>query len=521
MNTYQALHLHSLDNVAIARNALQPGMLISIELASSNGALLPIQDISIQDPIPPGHKVALIHINAGEVVRRYGEVIGTATTEINPGAHIHTHNLAIAQPLDRDVSSSPVAPITLIPESDRQTFLGFPRPDGKAGTRNYIAVIANVNCSAFVCRQIAAYFTPKRLADYLNIDGVISLTHAGGCASPDFSQLQRTMAGMAQHPNVGGYITVGLGCEGNQSSVLARDFGLPDPDLPIYPGEPAALQIQGLGGTAATIQAGIAAVEGLLPQVNNVERVSQPISKLTLALECGGSDSWSGITANPLVGRVADEIIQQGGAAVISETPEVYGAQHLLAGRALSPEIGEKLLAKIEWWREYLRCVGGDFDDNPAPGNRAGGLTNICEKSLGAITKGGSTPLMAVYEYAEPIQVPGFGFMDTPGYDAASVTGMVAGGCNLVLFTTGRGSVFGFKPAPVIKICTNTQTFERMQGDMDFNAGAILDGITDFKSSTETLLEMIIAVASGEYSKSEALGMGEVEFVPWNPSGFV
>ena len=381
--------------------------------------------------------------------------------------------------------------------------------------------MANVNCSAFVCRQIAAHFTPELLAPYPNVDGVIALTHAGGCSSPDRAHLQRTMAGMAHHPNIGGYITVGLGCEGNQAGDLARDFGLPDPDLPMHPGEPAALMIQELGGTQATIQAGIAAVEGLLPRVNAVQREPQPISKLRLALECGGSDSWSGITANPLVGHVADEIVRQGGGVVISETPEVYGAQHLLASRAITPEVGDKLLAKIEWWRGYLERMGGKFDDNPAPGNKAGGLTNICEKSLGAITKGGSTPLMEVYEYAEPIQTQGFVFMDSPGYDPASVTGMVAGGSNLVLFTTGRGSVAGYKPAPVIKICTNTTTYRRMTGDMDLNAGAILDGDSDFPTSTAALLDMVIAVASGAPTKSEAFGMGEVEFVPWNPLGMV
>jgi altronate hydrolase len=279
--------------------------------------------------------------------------------------------------------------------------------------------------------------------------------------------------------------------------------------------------IQEKGGTKATIRTGIEAVESLLSSVNAVERTPQPISKLTLALECGGSDSWSGITANPLVGCVSDEIVRQGGTVVLSETPEVFGAQHILVNRAVSPEVGDKLLSKIDWWKNYLQRVGGKFDDNPSPGNRAGGLSNICEKSLGAITKGGSSPLMEVYDYAEPIRTPGMVFMDTPGYDPASVTGMVAGGCNLILFTTGRGSVFGFKPAPVIKICTNTQTYRRMIGDIDFNAGDILDGTSDFAASTEALFEMLIDVASGTETKSEAFGIGASEFVPWNPFGFV
>ena len=517
MNTQnQTLHLHPTDNVAIARVALHPGMEIEVALSSDEKKRL-----TIKDEIPPGHKVALAHLKLGEAVHRYGEVIGTASRGINPGDHIHTHNLVTAHYPEGEFLDAQLIPVFPLPESEQRTFLGFPRSDGKAGTRNYIAVIANVNCSAFVCRRIAAYFTLERLVNYPNVDGVIALTHDGGCSSPDRSHLQRTIAGMARHPNIGGYITVGLGCEGNQPADLARDFGLPNPDLPIHPGEPAALVIQGLGGTEATIRAGIAAVEGLLPRVNVFKRVPQPVSKLTLALECGGSDSWSGITANPLVGRLADQVVHQGGSAVISETPEVYGAQYLLAGRAISPKVGQKLLTKIEWWRDYLQARGGDFDDNPAPGNHAGGLTNICEKSLGAITKGGSTPLMAVYEYAEPIQTPGFVFMDTPGYDPPSVTGMVAGGCNLVLFTTGRGSVAGFKPAPVIKISTNTQTYQRMTADMDFNAGEILDGTSDFATSTEILLDLVIAVASGEQSKSEALGLGADEFVPWNPYGFV
>ncbi len=510
------LHLHPNDNIAIARTPLHPGMEIVVNLSSGQERLL-----TIVDDIPTGHKVAITQLMPGDIVHRYGEIIGTASREITPGEHIHIHNLAFPDQLDGKILDKQVDPVTTVPESERRTFMGFPRPDGKVGTRNFIAVISNVNCSAFVCREISAHFKKEHLASYPNIDGVIPLTLAGGCSSPDNTYLQRTIVGMARHPNIGGYITVGLGCEDIQPGDLARDFGLPDPDLPIYPGEPAALVIQRLGGTEAAIQAGISAVEGLLPLVNAVQRTPQPVSKLTLALECGGSDSWSGITANPLVGRLADEIVRQGGSVVISETPEIYGAQHLLASRAISPEVGARLLAKIEWWRDYLQRMGGGFNDNPTPGNKAGGLTNICEKSLGAISKGGSTPLMAVYEYAEPIKTQGFGFMDTPGYDPASVTGMVAGGCNLVLFTTGRGSVAGFKPAPVIKICTNTQTYQRMLGDMDFNAGEIVDGDADFSTSTEALFEMVIEVASGKQSKSEALGMGEVEFVPWNPAGMV
>jgi altronate dehydratase len=513
---HQTLHIHPLDNVVIAKVSLNPGTEIEVTLASGER-----RQLRVVDEIPAGHKVALTHIKPDEAVRRYGEVIGTALGSITPGGHIHTHNLAIPPLTEGDILYEQMEAVKSLPESEQRRFLGFPRPNGKAGTRNFIAVIATVNCSAYVCRQIAAHFTPERLTPYPNVDGVIPLVHSGGCASPDFTHLQRTLVGMARHPNVGGYIMVGLGCESNQPGDLAREYGLPDPELPIHHGEPVALVIQQAGGTAETIRSGITAIEQMLPLVNAIQRVPLPVSRLALALECGGSDSWSGITANPLVGHLANEIVRQGGTVVLSETPEIYGAQYLLASRAISAEVGEKLLAKVDWWKDYLQCMGGKFDDNPTPGNRAGGLTNICEKSLGAITKGGSTPLMAVYDYAEPIESSGLVFMDTPGYDPASVTGMVAGGCNLVLFTTGRGSVFGFKPAPVIKICTNTGTYRRMSGDMDFNAGEILDGDSDFAKSTDTLFELVMEVASGKRTKSEQFGMGEVEFVPWNPFGFV
>jgi altronate hydrolase len=510
------IHLHPNDNVAIATFALSPGSDVVVKLASGERMTL-----QVEGEIPPGHKVAIYELAPGDPVRRYGQVIGTAAVKILPGEHIHSHNISIAYPFDRQTHPSPHVPNSIRSKSGVRTFLGIPRADGRVGTRNYIAVIASVNCSAHVCRQIAAYFTQERLADYPNIDGVISLTHEGGCGRPDYAILQRTLAGMAKHPNVGGYLMVGLGCEGNQLGDLSRSFGLPDPALAFHPGEPAALVIQESGGTAGTIQAGIEAVKAMLPSVNAAERSPQPVSKLNLALECGGSDSWSGITANPLVGLLADEIVQQGGTVVLSETPEIYGAQHLLASRAITPEVGDKLLAKIAWWQDYLSRIGSDFDDNPSPGNRAGGLSNICEKSLGAIAKGGSTPLMAVYDYAQQIQQTGLVFMDTTGNDPVSVTGMVAGGCNIVVFTTGRGSVFGFKPAPVIKICSNTQTFRRMTGDMDFNAGKILDGGLNFESSVEQIFEMVLEVASGQHSKSEDLGIGEAEFVPWSSYGVV
>ena len=495
------VHLHHADNVVIAKTNLQAGT----RLMAGNDSIV------VQQTIPSGHKLATRKIAAREAVRRYGQVIGVATQKIQPGDHVHSHNLSVAEFAREYAFGKDARPVMVVPEDDRLTFLGYKREGGRVGTRNVIAIISTVNCSAHVCREIARHFTPDRLAAYPNVDGVIALTHAYGCPTriggPDYDLLQRVLAGMARHANVGAYVLIGLGCESNQISELVRNH-----DLHVNGN---ALVIQELGGTRKTIDAGIEAIEKLLPQVNAIERTPQPISELMIALQCGGSDGWSGVTANPLVGLVADEIVRQGGSVVLAETPEIYGAEHLLTRRAINREVGKKLIDKVHWWEEHTRQLGSEIDNNPSPGNKAGGLTTIYEKALGAIAKSGSTPLTGVYDYAEPIATRGFAFMDSPGYDPASVTGQVASGCSLVLFTTGRGSVFGFKPAPSIKIATNSTTFNRMIDDMDFNAGRILDGENMDALATE-LIDMVIAVASGQASKSEALGIGEAEFNPWH-----
>jgi altronate hydrolase len=395
--------------------------------------------------------------------------------------------------------------------------MGFRRADGRVGTRNYVGVISTVNCSAHTIREIAHAFTRERLADYPNVDGVIALAHLSGCASQiggtDYRLLQRTLAGIARHANVGAYIIVGLGCETNQISDLVANFDLANGNVPL-----PTLTIQDSGGIRKTVQAGVEAVEELLPLVNSVERTAEPISELMVALQCGGSDGWSGVTANPVLGMVSDEIVRQGGTVVLAETPEIYGAEHLLTRRAISPEVGQKLVDKVRWWEEHTRRHGIEIDNNPSVGNKVGGLTTIYEKSLGAIAKSGTTPLTGVYDYAEPVTARGFTFMDSPGYDSVSVTGQVAGGCNLVVFTTGRGSVFGFKPSPSIKVVTNTATYDRMIDDMDVNAGKMLDGVS-MESVAGELLELVVEVASGKPSKSEAQGVGESEFNPWNLGG--
>jgi altronate hydrolase len=508
-----AVHLHTQDNVAIAKVDLQERTGLTME----RGLGPPLQ-VVVRQSIPSGHKVALEEIAVGEPVRRYGQVIGHASRPIQPGEHVHVHNLGV-QDFGRDHAFGVDArPVSYVAANERRSFLGFERPNGRVGTRNYIAVISTVNCSAHTTRQIAHTFTPERLAAFPNVDGVIALTHLSGCPL-HYRMLQRTLAGMARHPNVGAYILVGLGCESNQAGTLAEKYGLCDcsdmsPERPC----PSTLVIQELGGIRKTVQAGIAAIERLLPEVNAVRQSPQPISELMLALQCGGSDGWSGVTANPVVGLVADEIVRQGGTVVLAETPEIYGAEHLLTRRAASPDVGRKLVAQVRWWGEHARGLGVELDDNRSAGNEAGGLTTIYEKSLGAVAKAGSTPLNGVYDYAKPVTARGFTFMNSPGYDPVSVTGQVAGGCNLVLFTTGRGSVFGFKPAPCIKISSNSATYQRMVDDMDLNAGQVLEG-TDMKKVAAGLFDLVIEVASGRPSKSESQSVGEAEFNPWHLEG--
>ncbi len=502
-----ALRLHEADNVAVLKRSLPAGA----ELANASLRVAAAQDI------PAGHKIALAGIADGEPVRKYGQIIGFARGRIAPGEHVHMHNL-VMKDFGRDYQfGTDVRPVRYYPPVQMRRFPGYLRPDGRVGTRNYVAVISNVNCSASVSRYVAERFRgPEFQRDFPNVDGVIAFTHKTGCAlQPEYPNqlLQRVLAGLARHPNISGYVMIGLGCEVTQLHQLAQAHQLDKP----RPGEPAPafLTIQNVGGVRKTVEAGVAAVRKLLPPANALRRSPQPISKLILAENCGGSDGNSGITANPALGVASDELVRYGGTSVLAETPEIYGAEHLLTRRAVSREVGEKLLALIRWWEEHVRLHHATIDNNPSFGNKAGGLTTIYEKSLGAVAKGGQSPLAAVYQYAEPITTPGFGFMDTPGYDPVSMTGLVTGGCNIGVFTTGRGSVYGCKPAPCIKVATNTPLFRHMEEDMDINAGTILDGVETVEQVGRRIFEKIIAVAGGEKTKSELAGIGDEEFAPW------
>lgn len=505
-----AVRLHSDDDVAIAKINLVPGQTLRL----SEG-----QTITIAQTIPSGHKFALRPVPAGQAIRRYGQIIGSASADIAPGEHVHVHNVTVHVFERADEWGADAHPPAYVSETERRLFMGYRRPNGRAGTRNMIAVISTVNCSAHTVREIARHFTRERLAGYPNVDGVIALAHHSGCATrvggADYVLLQRVLAGIARHPNVGAYVLVGLGCEANQMADLIRnyDLGAEGASSP-----PVMLTIQDEGGIRKTVQAGIAAVEALLPVVDATPRSPQPISELMVALQCGGSDSWSGVTANPALGLAADRLVQHGGSVVLAETPEVYGAEHLLARRAVSAEVAGKLMQKVRWWEAHAARLNLEIDNNPSPGNKAGGLTTIYEKSLGAIAKAGSAPLVDVFDYAAPVTARGFSFMDSPGYDPVAVTGQVAGGCTLVVFTTGRGSVFGFKPAPSIKIASNSYLYQRMEDDMDMNAGRILDG-EPMQQVADELFELMIAVASGQRTKSEAQDVGEAEFNPWMMGG--
>ena len=495
--------LHPADDVVVALRDLPAGTV----LVDERGARL-----RAAQSVPRGHKLALRDVEPGRPVRRYGQPIGQATRAIGAGDHVHAHNLGMTEPAQEyefGTTRVRVEP----PAGPRPTFAGYRRADGRVGTRNFIAILTSVNCSASTAKLIADQFRGPALEAYPHVDGVVALTHNSGCGMVPDSEggrlLLRTLRGYAAHPNVAGLLLLGLGCEMLQVDRLTDGLELSADTIV------SRLTIQETGGIRSTVRAGVEAIREMLPQLDRLRREACDVGELVLGLNCGGSDGFSGITANPALGHASDRLVAYGGRSVLAETPEIFGAEHLLTPRAVSREVGQRLLDRISWWREYAERGGGTLDNNPSPGNKAGGLTTILEKSLGAIAKGGTAELTAVYHYAEPISAPGFGFMDTPGYDPVSVTGLVAGGATVVVFTTGRGSVLGCKPTPSIKVASNTDTYLRMAEDMDLNAGVIADGSATVEQVGEEIFAKILAVASGEPTVSEELDLGQDEFIPW------
>jgi altronate hydrolase len=497
------IRLHAADDVVIARQQLV------------GGTQLLDENVTISGLVPPGHKVATRAVAVGEPVRRYNQIIGFASRPISPGEHVHLHNLAMGD-FDRDyaigVDAKPTAYV-----DPPATFQGIVRRDGpnaaKVATRNYIGILSTVNCSATVARGIAGQFTRERLAAFPNVDGVVALTHGSGCGMDTHGEgmqiLRRTLGGYAKHANFAGVLIIGLGCEANQISALLGAQALTEGPLL------RTFSIQDTGGTAKTIAYGVSMIDEMLAHANDVVREPVPASHITVGLQCGGSDGYSGITANPALGAAVDLLVRHGGTAILSETPEIYGAEHLLTRRAVSREVGDKLISRIRWWEDYTTRERGEMNNNPSPGNKAGGLTTILEKSLGAVAKGGTTNLVDVYEYAQPVTAKGFVYMDTPGYDPVSATGQVAGGANMIVFTTGRGSAYGCAPAPSLKLATNTALWVRQEEDIDLNCGTIVDGGATVADLGERLFQMMLETASGTKSKSELHGYGQSEFVPW------
>jgi altronate hydrolase len=487
------------DNVVIAVDQIAPGATVGGATASER--------------VLRGHKMAITAIAEGEPVRKYGQIIGFASKPIAPGQWVHEHNVGLHD-FARDYRIGEGAKNDeVLPPELRATFEGYVRPNGKTGTRNYIGILTSVNCSATAAKFIADEVNRSGILDeFPEIDGVAAFVHGSGCGMAAYGDgwelLRRTQWGYATHPNLGGALMVGLGCEVFQIDRMKDEYGLVEGD------HFQTMTIQATGGTRKTVAEGVERIKAMLPLAAKAKRETRPASEVTLALQCGGSDGYSGITANPALGAAVDELVKHGGTGVLAETPEIYGAEHLLTRRAVNLPVGEKLVERIRWWEDYTEKNGGAMNNNPSPGNKAGGLTTILEKSLGAAAKGGSTTLRAVYEYAQPVKEKGFVFMDTPGYDPVGATGQVAGGCNVMCFTTGRGSAFGCKPTPSIKLATNTSVYERMIDDMDVNCGDILDGVSVEQKGKE-IFDKVLAVASGTHTKSEDLGYGDLEFVPW------
>ncbi|MDR3474090.1 MAG: altronate dehydratase family protein [Devosia sp.] len=500
---------------------MKPGDEIAIALRDiARGEVLSPFAITAAEAVPFGHKVALQTLGGGAVVHRLGQPIGKVTGTVKAGSHVHLHNLGFDASMAGRSIGTRLSNATHRSLTDVPTFMGYRRAHDRFGTRNYIGVLTSVNCSALVARMIADHFRdPARLVSFPGVDGVVALTHKSGCSIADggasMTMLRRTLAGYARHPNFSGVLIVGLGCEDNQIDQLIGEEHLElGPNL-------RKLVMQEEGGTRSSLARGIEAVEEMLAEASRARREPVPASELVVGLQCGGSDSFSGISANPALGAAVDRLVACGGTAILSETPEIYGAENFLLERAVSAEVGEKLIGLLDWWEDHTKGEPLGLDNNPSPGNRAGGLTTILEKSLGAVAKGGTTNLVDVVGYGVPVRKRGLVFMDSPGFDPISATGQVAGGANLIAFTTGRGSCFGCRPAPSIKLATNTAMFRRMEDDMDINCGTILDGDATIDEMGDMIFEEMLATASGRATKSELLGYGDDEFVPWHVNAWL
>ena len=502
MSSPQILTLSPSDNIAVALRQIDTGT----SLAPSG--------MTAADKIPSGHKVALADISAGQQIIKYGSVIGVATQDIPSGAHVHVHNVAMTSFHRNESFGENARETDILPLAERATFEGYRRAGGGVGTRNYVGIVTSVNCSASAAKLLAKEAERSGLLEsFPGVDGIVPIVHGAGCCigtdDEAFRKLQRAIWGYATHPNFASVLMLGLGCEANQIPLMLEAYGRPEDKSFHY------YTLQSAGGTRKSIEKGLQWLETALAQAAEAKRETIDASHLSVALQCGGSDGYSGITANPALGHAVDLLVRNGGTAALAETPEIYGAENLLTDRAASPDVGQKLVDLLEWWEDYAAKHGSEMNNNPTPGNKMGGLTTILEKSLGAVAKAGSTNLNGVYQYGEKITAKGLVFVDSPGYDPVSLTGEVASGCNMICFTTGRGSCYGNKPVPSIKIASNSAMYHRMQDDMDINCGTIADGSETVAEAGQRIFDAILASASGRKTKSEELDIGDAEFAPW------
>jgi altronate hydrolase len=497
----RAMLLEAGDNIIVATGDIE------------EGTQLLEHEITVNHQTPQGHTIAIRNIQSGAPILKFGTVIGYAAQNIAPGDWLHSHNIRF-DAVDKDYAfARDYKPTAILPKAERARFMGIRRANGQVGTRNYIGLFVTVNCSATVARKIGNYFDEERMEAWENVDGVIPFIHDSGCGmeltGEPMDLLRRTLAGYIRHPNMAGAVVLSLGCERNNLAQFFEEQGLAEGKML------KTITMQHVGGTARAIADGKDAVKEMLAQANEVRREPCSAEHITLGMQCGGSDGLSGLSANPGLGAAADILVRNGGTAILSETPEIFGVEHLLTRRARTADVGAKLVERMDWWLEYTKGRDTQINGVVSPGNQAGGLANVLEKSLGGAKKSGSTGLMEVYRYAEPVTQRGLVFMDTPGFDPVSATGQIAGGANLICFTTGRGSCFGSYPSPTIKLASNTPMYTQMSDDMDINCGTVIDGEQSIEELGQTIFEHILAVASGSYSKSEAMGVGEEEFAPW------
>ncbi|MGH9882279.1 MAG: UxaA family hydrolase [Pyrinomonadaceae bacterium] len=501
-----AIIVNHADNVAVVKRETFP----ELEVAMSDGRMVQIQDV-----VPPGHRFATRNIPEGEFVLQFGQPIGTSLG-IREGEQITHQNMSNDVPIVRNLPvnlSTP--PPDYISPKERPTFLGFRRPDGRTGTRNFVLIVPTSMCASHEAQQIStiAEYTLYNREKYPNVDGVVAIPHNKGCGCQDGSTIDvmmRTLSNYADHPNVGGVILIDLGCEKTnlaqvEKYLLKREKSFNKPV--------AKIGIQEVGGTQAAIERGLREVERMLPEVNRTSREEVSISELVLGVKCGGSDGFSGISANPSLGSAADMLVRCGGTVLITEVPEFCGAEHILANRAKDVETGRAIYRLVDWYKEYASKFGAVLNQNPSPGNAAGGLLNITIKSLGAIAKAGTTRVEGVVEYAETPKQRGLNLMQGPGYDQESTPGLVAAGATIIVFTTGRGTTIGNAIAPVVKLVSNTPVFERMSNDLDLSAGGVIDGTETIQEVGGRVFEHVRRVASGEVSaKAEEHKHREFQF---------